>query len=709
MALLDEINTRQLNREEKIQLLQEMQSEKDKRIIELAESAMKRYQGQRDNKETEWKEAFLMRHGKRIGGYYQGQYSLSSREVHNACRTISSRLRDILIGEDDWFDLVPPKGTIQEAADAFKDYMIYQMDADHIYDKMFDASDEITTYGKGYIKITWGIHRKRHKQTYWTAKRKEKWPGVYTGIEYKKEVVDIDESVNDNLSFQVRPIWALFIDATIPHLQDQNLIIDEMEVGWRHLKRLSKDNMGEDGLYDLKDSHRKLTVDHSVKDTKNVNRENLSNYGIDTEIMTGTIHNRYKLWQMYFWYDVNNDGYEELCMATILVGSNQKALIQKPIEMPYLHGMFPYVYGDFEKDSSLAYNDGVPMICRENHIVLCDNASRMQDNATFRTNNMWMMDRRAGLVPDYLRSEPNKVVPVNNWPGLQPLRPDDMTDSHLTIQKLYEEDVRQSVGALGTLQGLPTRYGTTAKEASQILAQANIVITDIIKRLEKQMIEPLLEMSASLIMQFIDEKQIVDVIGPEGFKTIEYEPWEIKGPCKFMATGSIHVQNRILLGQQLINLLNISDKLPPDTLKATTILVQWLKAWGIKNPEKYINMSDTQELLKPSQENILMNQGNKVKVQKNEDKLAHLAVHIAGRSIAPEMSIPLYDDHIAETEEAVWLEQNQVMLSQGGMPPGGAGGLPGREPPQHLPSTEKGGFQQAQRQNIPRELSMAGE
>lgn len=694
MGLMENLGLNEMTREGKELYLEEIQSEKDKKFINLINTAYEKFNHQRkDNITKQWREAWLMRRGKRIGSYYKGQSKKASNEVRNCCNTIASRIRDILVGEREWFDLLSPSKNLAYVARTFKKYMLFQFDATEIYLKLFEASDILVTYGKCFLKITWGINKKRYKQTYWAAERKEIAPGVYSGLKYKKKTVTIEGSLKDNINITVPFIEDIYIDATIPKLQDQPILIEEMEVSWGHLKKLSKERVGEEGLYTIKPEYKKLTTEKlGEKKIENVRQSVLQKAGVVLDNLIESISGTYKLRQAYFLFDVNDDGYEERCVATVLVGKSQSVLIQQPMELPYLHGQLPYVDADFETDSLTAYGEGVPAISREKHIDLCDNNSCLSDNTKFNTNRMWLMER-SGLseLPAYMTSEQNKIIPVKRFPGLQPLAPTDMTLSHLSIHKFYTDDLRSGVGATGSLQGLPTRYGTTAKEASQLLAQANIRITDILKRAEKTMIEPMLEQCASLIMQFIDDKQIVEIIGEDGLvlESLEFRPYDIIFPCKFMAAGVTQVQNKLMKSQQLLNLLSQQGSLPQGILRVENILKEWMALWGERNPERFINLSEKENLIKPMDENVLMNQGQKVIVNKNEDFISHMAVHGAGYQSCPEESKPLYREHMLDTEEAYFKKQQEMAMMDAAS--GGGTSL------QRQPSTERGTEMQAER------------
>jgi hypothetical protein len=696
MGMMENLDLNQMTRSEKETYLFEIQTAKDKKFIDLINSAYEKFNDQRkDNISKQWKEAGLMRRGKRIGTKYKGQSKKSSNEVRNCCNTIASRIRDILVGGKEWFDLLSPSKNLAYIAEIFKKYMLFQFDATSIYQKLFEASDMLVTYGKCFLKITWGMNKKRYKQTYWLAERKEIAPGVFDGLKYKKKTVTIDGSLSDNIDITVPFIEDIYIDATIPNLQDQPILVEEMEVSWGHLKKLSKEMVGSEGLYNIKPEYKKLTaLKLGEKKIENVRQYAIQKAGVVLDSLTELISGTYKLRQAYFLFDLNDDGYEERCVATVLVGKSQSVLIQQPMELPYLHGQLPYTDADFETDSLTAYGEGVPAISREKHIDLCDNSSCLSDNSKFITNRMWLMERNAmDGAAKYMVSEQNKIIPVRKFPGIEPLTPTDMTMSHLSIHKFYTEDLRSAVGATGSLQGLPSRYGTTAKESSQLLAQANIRITDILKRAEKTMIEPMLEQCASLIMQFIDDKQIVEIIGEDGctLESLEFTPQDIIFPCKFMAAGVTQVQNKLMKSQQLLNLLAQQGSLPQGILKVENILKEWMSLWGERNPEKFIKLSEKENLVKPSDENMLMNQGQRVIVNPAEDVMAHLAVHVAGLQVCPEESKPLYIEHIQDTQEAYFKMQQEAAMMEMAAGGGQGGSL------QQKPATERGMEMQSER------------
>ena len=683
MDYLSDAEIQSLTREEKIEYLKNMKAEEDKDLVDKISSAMELYKRQRYSKENEWKEADKMRHRQRIGGFYKGQTKATSDEVYKACCFLTGRLRDILFGGD-WFLPLPTPGIDAESALIKKDYVKAQLDIAGIYQKAYEWIESIVTFGKGWLKITWGINRKRHQTKIWQRKPKYSPAGVFQSASYSQKTITIPDDILDNIKLTFVPIENLYLDSQIPHLEDQTMIIEILEVPWNHLKA-----MGDRGFYEIKEEYKEWTKGADQEETLKTYIQTKENVQ-ETEKKS----NLYELWQAHFYKDINKDGYDELCVATLLV-SKEKIIIQQPTE-EYLHGRFPYIPGDFEKSSYLLYPEGVPKICRDKHIALCDNTSRMEDNATSFMNNMWLMARGSGKVPARLTQEQNKVIEVDNINDLKDLRPKPLLTESLALHRLYSSEVKETSRALATAQGLPTRQGTTATEVSQMLGQAGILISDIVDQLQKNSVEPLVEMASDLIDQFITKEDVIRSRGPEAIKFVKFQPWQIQEKIYFYATGKQKLQNQLLLGQQLINLLNISSKLPQGMIKTGNLIKTWMEAWDLP-AQKFLDLSQIGDAKKPNDENMLMNQGHRMEVHSEDDDMAHALIHYFGMFNCPEESVELYAEHIRLHKEAGVKEQATMSAIS---PQGGP--LPQMGPsPQQLPFTSRGAVEQVLRRGVP--------
>jgi hypothetical protein len=219
-----------------------------------------------------------------------------------------------------------------------------------------------------------------------------------------------------------------------------------------------------------------------------------------------------------------------------------------------------------------------------------------------------------------------------------------------------------------------------------MLAQANVNIADLVKAIEEQAIEPMLECIYSLDRQFLTREQVVMVTGKKGLAyPVEIRPWELRDDVEFMATGSTNIKNNAVIAQQIIALLNLRPEVLP-ILKIENLLKALLESWEMYDVDQYINPMAKEDLARPSDENLLLNQLERVDGNPQDDDVAHLAVHIAGRGVAPREAITGFDTHIRWHMEQLQLERQ--MAQTGGLP---TGGMPtGRQPLQHAPQTMQG-------------------
>lgn len=168
-----------------------------------------------------------------------------------------------------------------------------------------------------------------------------------------------------------------------------------------------------------------------------------------------------RIWEVYCWYDLNNDGTEEKCVIT--VAPDFKKVLRK-ITLPYKSGKFPFVkiYYELRDDRWFAHR-GIPEIIED--IIKEIDVQHMQkiDQQTIRNTPMFVY--RAGMVnPNLVQMIPNQGIPVN---GMSPLRDtiDVLNNNNSNVEYSYEREqmlleskVEELVGQVDyTLQSMINR------------------------------------------------------------------------------------------------------------------------------------------------------------------------------------------------------------------------------------------------------------
>lgn len=680
-------------------------------VLRFMLSSMHRFISQRHNTlEPRWRDADKMAHGKSVGHYYKSQSKVTVPAIRNAIRAVASRLRDVLWGGRDNFDISSIKEVLGVEAITVKAYINYQLKNLGRYRKTFynifyDFIWDVCTYGKGWLKLSWQMVEGMKKQRVWEAYELKNKAGFVTGKKYRPAVKKVNETLYDGLMIERLSIFDVYIDASIAEITDQPIVEHRMLSGWKPIQ-----DMADAGVYPF------LTPDMEDSTKSDINSEQRDYSKMVMDLDKGVMQtptqsevDNYERLEAYFWWK-NKDGDMEYRIATALVGDNGAFLIQNE-EFPYFHNSPPILEGNFEKDNTVAYGYGIPDASRENQIELNDNRRQLMDVKTFGLNCMWLWDITAGTAPKYMSSQPNKVIPTMSLPGVKQVTPEpSIMDKALMADNLIMETIRETSSAPANMQGLPTRFGTTATESAQILTQAGVSIVDIAKQLEETVINRMLTMIYSLDRQFITQAQVVMVLGANGLEWPEtLNPYTLKEDVNFNATGSMHMQNRMIVAQLLNNVLASADRYP-GVAKVNNIFKKLFELAEIGNVENYINLEVTEESVDPQEENMMLAQGQEVVVNKKDQDFGHIAAHYVGRDAAPEFAKPSFDKHIADQERQyvaknAQREQTQGIRSAGG---GGEPGGPAKVGTNHQPNTELGQLRQTEKVGKPRSLAGGG-
>lgn len=675
----------------------------DKEIIAKFEQAMLRFEDQRKKGlEEKWRQADQMSQNESVGHYYDSQSQTIVGAVHDAIRTVASRMNEILWGSKESFSFRRMKSNLEGLYRCIKALIYFQFERINPYRKDFySVLSKLTrafcTYGKCIVKVTWQINEGKKKRRVWRPVIKRNEAGVVTSLKYEMKTEVFNTTLFDGPVIENIDIFRLYFDAEISELEAQPILIEKQFFQWEDLVLLR-----DQGVYTgLTEEHKIWAIGSKRLREAEEKQEIQRNRGVSSDIK-GPV-GAYEVWQCYSREDIDGDGYAEKAVCSILVsGTNEKAIIQPQSDIPYDYAVksWPYLDSDFEEDIYSAYGQGIPGLCKESYINLQDNRRKTIDAGTMHLNNMWLWDRNAGVPPKYLVSQKNKVIGVDTWPGIQPLRPEaKMVTVGLQMEKLLQDEIMRTSMATASLQGLPSRYGTTAFETSQLLTQSNVTVVDVIKRFEKEIIEPTLEMVYALDRQFMTKEQVIQITGKDGFAyPVIIYPWQFKD-VDFIALGSTHMENKLVLTNQLMRAIEMAVKIPQasEIIKIKNCIRKWFELWEIPNVEDYV-MGDESIQVSPLDENIMLLQGQDIEVNSNDEDMIHTSCHLpilnaTNDRQSAEIVVKHIQAHFKQAEKKKQQAQvmQQLMMEQQMASGGGKQGLPRTGPsPQQTPSTQLG-------------------
>ena len=249
-----------------------------------------------------------------------------------------------------------------------------------------------------------------------------------------------------------------------------------------------------------------------------------------------------KIWEVYCWYDINNDGVKEKCAITVAADFNK---IMRKSTLPFYNAKWPFVKMFYElTDDRWFSHRGIPEIIED--IVKEIDIQHMQkiDNQTIRNSPMFLY--RAGMVN-------NKVVqfifgqglPVSGMTPLQDvLQPVNNANQSVEFsyereQMLLESKIEELIGQIdfGLQSMINKRQPRTLGEV-QLQVQNQQSVFSLDADMFKTQIEELFNWIWDLWCQYGDDEYEFAYFGREGWEKIRLNREEVQGKYKITVRGN---------------------------------------------------------------------------------------------------------------------------------------------------------------------------
>jgi hypothetical protein len=353
-------------------------------------------------------------------------------------------------------------------------------------------------------------------------------------------------------------------------------------------------------------------------------------------------------------FDIDNDGIEEECVIEVL---DRKRVIRLELN-PYDYQEKPYVFCAWESiEGAGSLGLGIVEKAKRSQLALNDFTNQLMDDITMSLNCMWIIDSTAGISKDQLKSRPGGIVESNNMGGILPLRPPNVASEVQKAIMMTKDDIHQATGATVSLQGMPARYDTTATEASQMANSAQRDAFMKLRDIEESVLNPFLRMAYSYNLQYMSTLDVEKIIGQDAFRAslteaggaIEENGYDVgkvlEGDYDFMPLGVTQVENKIIKGQQAMNLYNIAIKSPAGIWNIKNLAKLIVKYVG--DGDESMLADDIEEgLISPKDENVLMEQGERPQAKMVENHKEHILTHEWAQ--LPKMFEEIRSEHIGQ-------------------------------------------------------------
>jgi hypothetical protein len=441
---------------------------------------------------------------------------------------------------------------------------------------------------------------------------------------------------------------------------------------------------------------------------KDSERENVLDILPHTNEMTGlsgsfSIKKKtHELLECWCNFDIDGDGIDEECIIVII---DRKQVIRMELN-PYDLQEKPYLFSKWEDiEGAASLGMGVCQLAEKSQEALNTFTNQLMDDMIMILDNMWLVDEQAVQSTDQLKSRPRGIIKIlsgaNISNAIMPLRPPDVSTAAIKAIAMIKDDIYQVTGATVSLQGLPARYDTTATESRQMGDSAQRDIFVKLRSLEDNIIKQFLRRAYSYNLQYLDTDTIKKIVGIDAFEgylqengkdVLSYKDISevIKDDYDFIPLGITEIENKIIKGQQAMNLFNIALKSPPGIWNYKALAKLIVKYIGDNDLSILADEID-ETLIAPKDENILLEQGEKPSAKPIENHIEHIQMH--QQAVLPLNFAKLRDEHIKQHERLYQIQlmqqqqmlQQQFMAQQAQLAKGKGEGMPPQEQPVFAP------------------------
>lgn len=343
--------------------------------------------------------------------------------------------------------------------------------------------------------------------------------------------------------------------------------------------------------------------------------------------------NRHELLECWCNFDIDNDGIDEECVITVI---DKQKVIRCELN-PYDIQEKPYVMFKWEDiDNCESLGQGAVSLAEKSQLALNDFTNQLMDDITMILDCMMVVDAQAGIAKSQMKSRPHGIITSNNGvDGIKFIRPPDVTNAALRAIAMTKDDIMEITGATANMQGLPARYDTTAKEAMLMQNSSQRDLFTKLRTFEDVVLKQMLRKIYAYNLQYLSVNDVKKLIGKEAFsaylldtKTDKVEDLSdvLIGDYDFVPLSVSQTENKIIKGQQLMNLYNMAIKSPAGIWNIAELakkIAEILNDGDISICAKEIDS----KLYSPQDENILMSQGEAPFAKPQENHREHIRIH----------------------------------------------------------------------------------
>jgi len=278
-------------------------------------------------------------------------------------------------------------------------------------------------------------------------------------------------------------------------------------------------------------------------------------------------------------------------------------------ENPFYHKRSPILHTDFIKLPNEAFGLGAIEVISDLSEALNRFTNMITDNWNIGINHRYAYDINAEIDHESLDrfNVPGGKVGVLGDPSkvIMPLPQFTPAPGDYQILEVYRGMIEMASGVsdfyskgVGSPQGNKTATGI-----QQIIGESNFRLKMFIRNMETDILQPLLEMCASMVQQFVDQPWSVDnprAGAPNQPSTLMLDPKELIGTYQFDIVAANYATSKVVRQRNLMALAKILENNPYINPEVSTR--ELLKTFDIKHVDQL--MRSEQEVQQQQQQQM---------------------------------------------------------------------------------------------------------
>lgn len=507
--------------------------------------------------------------------------------AYSNVETVVSRTLDVFFSMDNWFEVRPRNEQYSQAAVKMQDVLLYLTHKAGLIPELETLIRNIALYGHAGIKVEWDFDYDMitaPQAVYQTDAQGQPIVNPTNGQPIIRGVQPVTKPIPRQCPrFKAIDVYDLLVDPdnhVIAHLADKT---------WAQIKREQEAHPGtyfQEGLDQLE--------------------RILSKYPVPEEVIIrlaeiwDETHNTWTI--MTFGEDYDTLSWKDLraSLRAMTYSPWRRNVYSGEVILlwhapnPFLHKRAPILHTSFVKLPNEIFGLGEVEIISDLNEAMNRQVNMIVDNWNLGVNKRFGYDVNADIDHDALNNfnVPGGKVGVSGDPSkmLFPIPQFTPTEQDYQILPLIQDMIQVASGigdfvsrGVGEPPGSPGASGI-----QQIMTESNTRLRMFIRNFEVEILQPLLEMCASMVQQYVTDPIEMEITGnpPAIPKLPIVQPEELLGVFGFDIVSANYSTNRFVRQRNLLALSNLLANSPyVNEYEATKEL---LKVFEIEAPDRFL-------------------------------------------------------------------------------------------------------------------------